>query len=159
MKKTIFNGSFGWLSTLCLLMSSSAFAYGGWGVIVFNPQTGAWGAAHGAYSRADAETNAMTACGSDCANVDPASLENRQSVLRETFGLNAWIAFASDGKGHYGTAGVKDPQQNQEVHSSQANAEASALQNCSNNGANNCTIVRSLVSYDNQDDVDGTVAQ
>jgi hypothetical protein len=156
--KTIFKGSYGWLSALCLLMSSSAFAYGGWGVIVFNPQTGSWGAAHGASSRADAENTAMAACGSDCANVDPASLENRQSVLRETFGLNAWIAFASDGNGHLGTAGTSDSQANAVIHSSQANAEASAVQNCSANGKYNCSVVRSLASYDNQDDVDGTVA-
>src|ERR1700733_9835233 len=108
------------LGALCLLASSSAFAYGGYVAIVFNPATGTFGAYHGASSRADAEVDAISECGANC-NIDLGSLESMQAAVRETWAFNGWVALAKGDNNVYATAGV---------HDSEYDAESSALNNC-----------------------------
>ena len=141
------NGKMGWL--LCLGMmaaSSQAFAYGGFTAIVFNPSTGGWGSYHGSTSRQDAELNAQNLCGADCAGVDIYSLETNQSYLRETWASDGWVAYARGDNGHFGTGGQ---------HLSQDAAEQSALANCGGY-ANGCYVVRSVASFINYEDQQGT---
>jgi hypothetical protein len=132
--------------TFGMLMSVTALAYGGHAAIVFNKSTGAWGAYHGANSRAAAENRAIGFCGASCAGVDAGALESGQSGLNETFVYNGWIALAKGQNGAYGTSGN---------HGSQYDAEVSALTNCGGD-ANGCYVVRSVSSFDYTDDMDGT---
>lgn len=135
------------LAALVLTASTSAFAYGGAVAILFNPQTGVWASFHGANDRADAEVGAMNA--NSALNTDLASLENRTSVIRETWAINGWVALAqgvnANGQKVYATAGA---------HDSEYDAEQSALNNCAVS-ASGCSIVRSLASYINSNDVQG----
>jgi hypothetical protein len=131
-------------AALCLMASSSAFAYGGFAAIVFNPATGSYGAYHGANDRQDAELDAMSYCGGNC-SIDLGSLESMQASVRETWAYNGWVALAKGDNNVYATAGI---------HDSEYDAEQSALNNCYAR-TNNCYIVRSMASYVNFPDVDG----
>jgi hypothetical protein len=140
------NGKSALLASLVMLASSNVFADGnGWAAIVVNAQTGSWGAAHGAASRFDAETSALSFCGADCAGIDAYDLESGQSGLHETYTQNGWVAYAR-GTGHWGASGQ---------HDSQSDAEYSAYNNCGGD-ANGCQVVRSLSSYSYAQDIDGT---
>jgi hypothetical protein len=129
------------------MISSQAFAYGGFAAIVFEPTSNHWGSAHGTNTRNGAEDNAIGYCGAACAGVDSYTLEAGQSYLHETWANNGWVAYAHGyNNAHWGTSGV---------HDSQYDAEASALANCGGD-ANGCYVVRSLASYDYTDDISGT---
>jgi len=135
------------LAALALTASTSAFAYGGAVAILFNPQTGDWASFHGANDRASAEVGAMNENAN--LNSDLVSLENRTSVVRETWAINGWVALAkgvnANGQAVFATAGA---------HDSEYDAEQSALNNCAVS-ASGCYIVRSLASYINSNDVQG----
>ena len=131
------------VASLMILVSTSAFAWGGRAAIVFNPRTGGWGSVHGFNTRVGSEEGAMKNCPS-CGGVDAYALENGQSGLKETFVYNGWVALAK-GNGVWGTGGQ---------HDTEYDAEQSALANCGGE-ANGCYIIRSLSSYDYQEDIDG----
>ena len=142
MLKVIVGKFFG-LASLMALVSTAAFANGPAVAIVYNPNTGVFGAYHGASNRQSAEQGALNACGGSCTGVSVYALENRQSVLIETWSLGGWVALA---RGHnnstWGTSGF---------HNSQRDAEQSALNNCGGPAAG-CYILRSLSSFQNGQD-------
>ena len=121
--------------------------FGGEAVIVFNPKNGAWASYHGPYTRAQAEDGALQICGNDCNSVNSAQLEGGGTGIVETWAHNGWVAVATDGQGHWATAGV---------HDSEADAENAAVTRCNTSAGNSsCYVLRSLASFDYQPDQDG----
>ncbi len=139
------------LTVLAMVASTSVFAYGGVAVILFNPQTGQWAASTGNSSRYNGEVAAMNLNAN--LSTDIAALESGNSVIKENFAINGWVALAKGNNGVnnvYGAAGSP----NYNAHDSQYDAEQSALANCGG-AANGCYIVRSLASYSWGPDLDG----
>jgi hypothetical protein len=118
-------GLAGVVFSLCMMTSASAFA-DTWATIVVDRTTNSWGSSYGSADQYDSDQAALNNCGAGCSNPNDAFTYQRA--------VNGWAAVATDGAGHFGTAGV---------HDSQADAEQSALNNC---GAD-CYILRSLASY------------
>lgn len=130
-----------------LTFSSAAFAWGGYTSIVFlvDGQHLNWGSYHGASAREDAETGAQGFCGTPCASYSLPDIQKETGNIHETWAYNGWVALA---RGNNTTWGVSDN------HDSQDAAEQSAISNCGGQ-ANACKIIRSVSSYDDQDDIDG----